>query len=149
MFRLNLKEIGLLAGPAAAADSIITLDGTTVTSTVRLVEALTLDNAVLLRNIDSDHAKTERLQDTDIGKEKTDKIITLRLTSNSMRSGEKKNFSLQAKKNYIDSERCLASDTCIEGMEESTRFCLLYRAEFFQLIEMRRHKRRHNQLGKT
>ena len=93
MFRLNLKEIGLLAGPAAAADSIITLDGTTVTSTVRLVglvEALTLDNAVLLRNIDSDHAKTERLKDTDIGKEKTDKIITLRLTGNSMRSGEKK-----------------------------------------------------------
>ena len=101
MFRLNLKEISLLAGPAAAADSIITLDGTTVTSTVRLVglvEALTLDNAVLLRNIDSDHAKTKRLKDTDIGKEKTDKIITLRLTSNSIRSGEKKNFSLQAKK---------------------------------------------------
>ena len=93
MFRLNLKEISLLAGPAAAADSIITLDGTTVASTVRLVglvEALTLDNAVLLRNIDSDHAKTKRLKDTDIGKEKTDKIITLRLTSNSMRSGEKK-----------------------------------------------------------
>ena len=104
MFRLNLKEIGLLAGPAAAADSIITLDGTTVTSTVRLVglvEALTLDNAVLLRNIDSDHAKTERLKDTDIGKEKTDKIITLRLTGNSMRSGEKKTLVCRQKRKLV------------------------------------------------
>ena len=55
--------------------------------------------------------------------------------------------SPRTEKNNIGAKRCLASDTSIEDREDTTGFCSLCRVEFLELMELRRHKRRHNQVS--